>query len=287
MKTFFLYALWTLASLFVFLWVLFPGEFAENLMEAHARQRFAPATVNVEGVSPTFPLGLKVKGAALTLPGKAPMTVRDIRVTPSLFTLVTSQPGAGMKATIFGGKVTGDGRVKLGTGRWTRVAGRLEGMDLSTLLPLLKDRIPIEFAVTGRGDGTLDLSRDKAAKGTGQLTLSNVTVELKDPLIPLDKLEFASVEVDVEVAGPKVTFSRIHVEGTEVDAELKGTVSLSSRPASSRINISGTLNPDPGFVKELSDRLPVSMLVDPNMLKRGRIPLRISGTLANPRVSLR
>jgi len=91
----------------------------------------------------------------------------------------------------------------------------------------------------------------------------------------------------VEVTGPKVTFTRIHVEGTEVDAELKGTLSLSSRLESSRINISGTLNPDPAFVKELSDRLPISMLMDPKRLKRGRIPLRISGTLSNPRVSLK
>jgi len=287
MKTFFLYGLWTLAALLFFLWLLFPGEFAEALIEAHADRRLSPGTLNVEGVSPALPLGLSVKGVALTLPGLPPVTARNIRVTPSWLTLVTSRPGAEMTASLFGGKAAGSARIRYKGRQWSRIRGRLKGMDLATVSPLLKGRVPIEWSVSGRGDGTFELSRDNKAKGTGRLSLANVTVGFDDPLIPLDNLEFASVVVDVEVDGSKLTFSRIHVEGTEVDAELKGTLTLSRRLESSRINISGTLNPDPGFVKELSDRLPISMLMDPKLLKRGRIPLRISGTLSNPRVSLK
>jgi len=124
-------------------------------------------------------------------------------------------------------------------------------------------------------------------KGTGRVQLTDVTVAVDDPIFPVKKLSFASVIAEVEVTGATLAIKRIHVDGNEVDAELRGTLMLSTPLESSRINISGTVNPDAGFVKELTDRIPLAMLVDPKLLKQGRIPLRISGTLGDPRVSLK
>jgi type II secretion system protein N len=287
MKKRFFYGLWTLISLLFFLRILFPGEFAEALIEAHADREIGPGSLNVEGVAPALPLGIKVRGMALKVSDFPPVTVRDVRLTPSWLTLVTSNPGAGVTASLFGGTADIAGRIRYEGHRLTRLEGQLTDVDLSTLTPFLKARIPVEITLSGRGDGVLDLSRGKALEGTARLSLADVTVGFKDPLIPLEKLVFGSVIVEVEVVGRSLTFSRIHVDGTEVDAELRGTLTLSDRIESSSLNITGTVNPDPGFVKELTDRIPLAMLADPKLLKQGRIPLRISGTLAKPKVSFK
>lgn len=283
----FLYSLWTLASLLFFLWLLFPGAFAEALIEAHTDRKFGNVSVDVKGVRPALPLGLSVKGLALGLPELPPVSVRGIRVTPSWLTLVTPRPGAGMKASIFGGSVEADVRVRYKGLAWSRVTGEMEDVDLATLSPFLKGRLPVDLALSGRGDGILELTRDKEVTGMVEIRLADVTVGLKDPVIPVEKLTFASVTAEVEVKGRKLTISSVHVDGTEVDAELRGSLTLSKRLESSRINVNGTVNPDPDFVKTLSDRVPLAMLVDPKLLKRGRIPLRITGTLGNPKVSLK
>lgn len=287
MKKFLLYGLWTLASVLFFLWLLFPGEWAESLIEAHANRQLRNGSLTVEGVSPALPLGLSAKGVALALPALPPVTARDLRVTPSLLTLVTPRPGAGASASIFGGTAEAKARVRYKGRQWDRLTGRVDGVDLAALAPFLKGRLPVEVSLAGRGDGSLELTRDKAVTGAGRIDLTDVTVGVEDPMIPLKKLTFGAVAVEVAVAGRTLTFGRIHVEGAEVDAELKGTLTLSRRLEASRLNISGTVNPDPGFVRDVTDRVPLAMLVDPKLLKRGRIPLRVTGTLANPRVSFK
>ncbi|BCS94726.1 hypothetical protein DSLASN_03580 [Desulfoluna limicola] len=283
----FLYSLWTLASLFFFLWLLFPGEFAEALIEAHTDRKVGNVSVNLEGVGPALPLGLSVKGLSLSLPDMPPVSARDIRLTPSWLTLVTSRPGAGMKASLFGGRVEADVRVRYKGFAWNSISGEVEDVDLSTLSPFFSGRLPVDLTLSGQGQGRLELTRDNEVTGTGEIRLAGVTVGIKDPIIPVEKLTFASVTAEVEVKGRKLTITRVHVDGTEVDAELRGTLTLSDRIESSRINVNGTVNPDPDFVKTLSDRVPLAMLVDPKLLKRGRIPLRITGTLGEPRVSLK
>lgn len=287
MKKRFLYSLWTLASLLLFLWVLFPGEFVEALIEAHADRKFGNVSVNVEGVGPALPLGLSVKGLALNLPDFPVVRARDIRLTPSWLTLVTPRPGVAMKASLFGGRVKADVRVRYKGLVWQRITGEVEDVDLATLSPFVNGRLPIDLVLSGRGEARLDLTRDKEVTGTGEIRLVDVTVGITDFIIPVEKLSFASVIVEVEVKGHNLTVSRIHVDGTEVDVELRGTLTLSNRLESSRINLSGTVNLDPGFIRELTDRVPLAMLVDLKLLKRGRIPLRIRGTLGDPKFSLK
>jgi type II secretion system protein N len=283
----FLYSLWTLASLLLFLWLLFPGEFAESLIEGHADRRLGAGSVDVEGVRPALLLGLSVQGLALTLPDLPVVTAQDIRLTPSWLTLFTLRPGAAMKASLFGGNAEADARIRYSGLAWDRITGEIEDVDLATLSPFVDGRLPVDLVFSGRGQANLELTRDKGVKGKGRIELADVTVGITDPIIPVEKLSFASVVVEVEVTGRTLTVGRIHVDGTEVDAELRGTLTLSNPLESSRVNLTGTVNPDPGFVKELTDRAPLAMLMDPKLLKKGRIPLRISGTLGDPKVSFK
>ncbi|WP_300672387.1 type II secretion system protein GspN [Desulfoluna sp.] len=288
MKKRLLYTFWIVISLFFFLRVLFPGEFAEVWIESHVDREFGAGSLNVEEVTPALPLGLTVKGLAFKVAELPPLTLRDIRLTPSWLTLFSATPGAEMQASLLGGEAEVDGRFQYEGRQWQHLKGRVADVDLSTLMPFIKGSMPLEISLSGRGDGSLDLSREKKkVEGTGRLSLFDVTVGFKDPIIPVKKLEFASIAVDVEVVGRRLAFSRVHVEGTEVDAELSGTLTLLNRIESSRIDIRGTVNPDPGFVKDLTDRIPLAMLADPKLLKRGRIPLRISGTLEHPKVSFK
>ena len=275
------YALWTLASLLFFLWFLFPGAFVETLVEARAH-----GSVDVKGVGLALPLGLKAKAVSYLSPNFSPVAARDVRVTPAWLAMVTSSPGVRVKASCFGGTVKTSMRVAY-KGSWRSIDAKAEAISLAALLPYLESLLPVKMILSGLGEARLDLVWDPVIEGDGKVVLSQVVVGFDDPLIPVDALTFSTVTAEVAVKGQTLTLSRFHVEGTEVNAELRGTVTLPGRMASSRINLTGTVDPDPAFVKILSDRVPLAMLVDPKLLKRGRIPLRITGSLAAPRVSLK
>ena len=286
MKKPFFYGLWTLASLLFFLWFLFPGAFVETLVEARAHGLVPHGSVDVNGVGPALPLGLKAKTVSYLSPDFSPVAARDVRVTPAWLTVVTASPGLRVKASCFGGTVKTSMRVAY-KGGWRSLKVKADAIRLAALLPYLESHLPVKMTLSGLGDASLNLTREPLTEGGGKVALSDVVVGFDDPLVPVDALTFSTVTAEVTVKGQTLTLSRLHVEGTELDAELRGTVTLTGQMASSRINLTGTVDPDPAFVKALSDRVPLAMLVDPKLLKRGRIPLRITGSLADPRVSLK
>lgn len=286
-----LYSLWTLTSLLFFLWLLFPGAFAESLIEAYAHGKLGRGVVDVAGVHPALPVGLAMDGVTMDLPQGA-ITARDVRVTPAWLTVMTLKPGGRLNAVAFGGHLTAEVRTGYTGGGWRRLTGQMEAMDLATLSPFLEGMLPVAVSLTGQGAGTLALAREGEGTasdmtGSAEINLSDVGVAISDTFFPVKKLSFAAVSADMAIKGRTLTLDRLYLEGSEVDAELKGRVILDRRMASSRIDITGILTLAPDFVKALSKGLPLAMLVDPNVLKRGRIPIRIGGTLGSPRISLK
>lgn len=281
-----LYSLWTLVSVLLFFWILFPGEFAAELIKGHANRMFPNAEVSLEGVGLAVPFGLTVKKLAVGAPGLSPVAVQALRLTPSWLTLVSLSPGADLSASLFGGRVALSGRSGY-KGGWRKITAEVESVDLSTLSPFVKGRLPVAFTLSGKGEAALDLARDKEATGEGTVRLEEVTLGFSDSIIPFEKLTLGTVTAEVAVKGTTVTVSSLHVDGTELDAELRGSVVLSTPISLSRVTLSGTVSPAPAFVSVLTDRVPLGMLMDPKLLKRGRIPLRISGTLGAPDVSFK
>ena len=282
-----LYSLWFICSTLIFIWVLFPSEFAEEILETRTNQALRQAQVDLNGLGLSVPPGLNLDALSLSVSQMPELKVTDIRVSPSWHTLVTSSPGGSFTADLFGGELS----VRLRSGYKPPLVRALDvtmaALDLSKLSPLLKGALPVPVSLSGLGEGVVHLADDKGLlKGEGSVSLRGVSVGLNELPIPLGDIVFNAVDGEVEINGFQVKVKRLKAKGPQISADFRGTITLSRRMDASRLNLTGSVSPDAGFVKTLSDKIPLSMLVDPKRLKQKRIGLRIEGTLGNPRVSL-
>jgi type II secretion system protein N len=142
--------------------------------------------------------------------------------------------------------------------------------------------------VEGTLDGTVSYrgQRNPLMDGSGQanLRLSQGRVELLQPFITLESIDFNEMEIEVVLKKQQINLSRLELKGQQLHGTLSGTITLKQELAKSGLDLRGTIEPFAGLFKGTAGTSDTVQFFK-QRLKGGAFPLVIQGTVGEPKIN--
>ena len=133
------------------------------------------------------------------------------------------------------------------------------------------------LSYTGRYNPLMDGS------GEANLRLSHGRVELLQPFLTLESIDFNEMKIEIVLKKQKIDVTRLELKGQELHGTLSGTITLNEGFAKSRLDLRGTIEPFAAFFKSAAGT-PDTLKLFKQRLKGGSIPFVIHGTLGEPKI---
>lgn len=238
------YALFALAALVLFAWVLMPSEALRSMIRSALAKNQAGLIVRFDAAEHAFPFGITFTGLTVSAKdGKGPRIEAE-RVTahPALASLATGRLAFRVRAAAMGGQVEGDvafrNRFSASGPLDTDLAfGNLNAAECPWLAALLGR------AVRGRVDGRMRFEGMPAqwTAGTGhlELTLVNGLISMQAPLFGLQEMTFTRLQGSVDLDNGTLRVNQLQVSGDNLQGDFQGTIRLDGDLSRSPIALRG------------------------------------------------
>lgn len=284
---FLLYGIYALMAVGLFLYLLFPSAVVRELVVAQVRQSHSAVDVRIDEVRPSFPPGLRMFPLSFSYAGTQIIALQQLKVVPKLTSLLGNE-----KQVAYNGSIQGGG----GLEGYVRILQEAPRQKISGTLNV--SQLPIEniallkqisqVAVVGMLTTFVDFDTHKGPGGTADVNidLSPVRVNFTTPLMGLEQLDFTRIQSDLIVTPRMLQIKQIDATGAQLEARITGSVVFRFPLQESRLNLSCTVKPQPGFVAEQKDTMIGALLASSAAQQRGVI-IRIAGTLAKPNYVVR
>ncbi|MFP4475293.1 MAG: type II secretion system protein GspN [Desulfatibacillaceae bacterium] len=282
------YALYTIAVFILFLYVLFPSEQVVDYAEARFERMVPTADLTLEEIRPVAPFSVRAVGPRVRWRDMEVFAGDDVVVDPAVLATLRKKPAAAVTARAYGGTLKADISMSA-PGLRDPLSAHLEirDVDVSAMSALQKAAgRKVMGAVSGKVDFTGIVNQWHRGEGGGRLEVGGGGIELVEGLVDLEYLTFDSLIAEFDMKNGVVNLSRCEMSGRQVNGELSGDIRLSPSLPQSSLNLTGTINPTNEFFMEIGTDSPVAQLLR-EKAQRGRVPVRISGTLARPLMNFR
>jgi len=220
----------------------------------------SPVRLKIGEIKPSVPVSLRITDIELyqKSPSMLVLQIDELRVDPSIWSLIFGKPKVKLKGYAYGGSF--GGRIAdTGEGGY-EVEILLHGLLLDKYnwreLPMREETSvklggAVDFTVSGLADPKLkhqNLSGSVDIKNLSLLSSMIAGVELPD-------MTFPSVSIPFDVKNSQLTIKPTSVTGDKVDARLQGTVNLASPPEKSVCNLEVKLKLKGDFKESLDPLL--------------------------------
>ncbi len=225
-----------------FMFVTFPFEVVQDrLLAMVSGQVGRPLTAAEIRATPL--LWVRLSGVRVGPPGspdRAPFTVEEVRIRPSLPGLALGRLALRMKARLYGGRLSGTFGQKRGE-RSVKLAWK--GLRLDSLGPLAGMK---EASLAGSFSGNLHLAIQGENWATGRGSLSARLTEGASRNFsllgfPAPDLQDVEGSVEVRLQQKKAYLDRLALESPTLQLSVEGTADLLPRLSSSRLDLKGRL----------------------------------------------
>lgn len=287
-KTYLGYSLYgVLLALFLLYW-LFPSEAVSDYLESRVGKLNPQLELSIEDVRPCLPVGLALTNSTLYLGSqpRAPFLELDrLRVKPRISQFVQGHRFYDFTCPADSGKAEG----------WIHLEGDDNGVPVQASLRL--DHLPLQSfsrpkAVIRRDmdgilTGTLNFrgkfSFPVQGNGEAELRISNGRIDLLQPIMNLQEIEFSEATVAMKMEGQRISLSRIEIQSRQFQATASGHIALKKDLANSRLNLRGSMKPFPGLIQKGLGAL-TGLKAFREQLRSGNLNFMINGTLSQPRL---
>ena len=284
------YALFFLGIASFFLYLYFPSEGVRQYLEASATRISPDLSIDVEGIRPSFPLGIKFKNTRVhdeSKPGPPLFVTDTLVVLPTIDTILKWRPIFRFSFDAYGGEI--DGRLAFDSFAFD--GDIASDVDLKGILleryPMLRERL--KRKCTGVINGVVSYAFDTkavlAGSGRADLSVRNGTVGFTQPFMGLDRLGFEYIAIRVRIKDEQVVVQKLSLKGDELSAEGRGTIRLNQRLGRSMLDLTVQIDPSSGILRNDQGTLNLARLFM-NGAGSGQVQVRIHGTLAQPRFRL-
>lgn len=279
------YTLYIIGITAFFLYILFPANTVKTYIEYKIAEISPGVGIDIDAIHPGFPPGLSFSDANILYRNEPAVRMDNAWFAPAYLSLLSAGRGVNFSGAIANGKV--DGAIIMqasGDNPLAITRMHFEDIDIKEV-KLLRLLYPARFAglANGRLDyrGAAPATGQPAGTGSTELTISGVKIDFEKPLMGLNGLAFSRITADAEMENDQMTINRIDMEGVQFSASGSGTLSLRHPVASSRIDLKGVITLHPELMRSVGTLLPRQYR------KNDEIAVRITGTITDPRYSLR
>ncbi|MBI5816322.1 MAG: type II secretion system protein GspN [Nitrospinae bacterium] len=273
------YIFFFIAAFAVFFYVRFPSDILMSVVEKVSTG--APVIIKAKDASLSFPPGVKLYDAAISLPDPGRnveiLSARSVTARPSILSALMLKKGISISASTLDG--------------WIYFAGSGFGKDGSKLTLELDGVNPALMSiwkeegwgkVRGRVDGYGEISLPAAGliKGDGSFkaTLSSGSLMLSKVLVgPLGETPIDSGIVDIVLKSGKAVFNRCEFKGPMFDFSVEGEIIPAPDPRFSRLALKAHIR----LTGQLGEKLSPLLSFFPKG-PDGATIVKINGTIATP-----
>ena len=276
-RSLFLYFLYSCLLTGVLLVVRFPVETLRQYCVGAMERALPGMTCSIGGMDYVFPLTFRIHDIRVTRlhsPEDVFVFVKNlfVRVEPR-------QSSARLLAEAYGGRQ--ECRMLIKGKALTLADVTVHHLDLSQwggLQNLLGRKVSGFLEATGAYTGRLDELMAGEAKGI--VAVREGSMELLQPILSLDTINFQSIETEFHLRDQRVTITKGNLHGVEFNGTFAGTFTMTAPLGSGALGVSGELTPlsfadaDPGWKNRAT--------ILQTRYKQATLPFVISGTLAGP-----
>lgn len=282
----FFYGAFTLLVAIVFLYTLFPSNLARRLINAQLAAFEPEFEFATETVSPTFPPGLQLKPLTVSYTGLPLLRADHFKVLPEIMTLFSDHKNYSFNGPVGSGDLKGRAEFILDNNReQTKVTMNLIGVPLEAVD--IANQWP-GYSPSGDMNAYVDFDSRKGAGGTAKVTLdiAPARIMIDPPLMGLTQVTFSQLRTEMTVTQRMLQIRRCEADGPQFQGKISGSIIFRQPIEESRVTLSCTLKPQPGFIAEHKNDMLGGLLSSSSAQTRGLV-LRISGTLSNPQYVIR
>ncbi len=276
-----LYGLYFLAVTAVLLYALFPAATVKRYVESLGSRLDPALRTTVEAVRPAFPARVRLSGIRLRYDRRLLFKADRATVSPHLLAYLRGRRGYTLRCDTYGGRISA--KVAIAD---DQPAGRIrvDALDLAKI-PLLQGIDDLKPA--GRLGLEVDFLTDNGVlTGKGRFHLKDFRFSLEEMVPGVAELSFAGVDGKLRLKGTQLTIADGRAKGRQTDAAIRGSLDVAAPFGQSGLDLSLTLRPHAEFIAALRKN-PALRWVSAGMVGSRGLPLRISGTVGDPQVSVR
>ena len=286
-KRWFGYALYGILLTVTLFYLRFPSDALREYLQSTADRVNPDLHLFIERVSLSFPFGLKLIQARLSLkedPEAVLLKADAISFSPKVLSFLQGDSEYGFVCSAYDGDLKGriiliknDPRSSFNT------SIALKSLRISDDSPL--SRI-IRHNMEGVLSGTITYSgKDRFLKdGTGEadLTLSDGWIRFMQPILSLETINFNEILLKINLKNQRLNVTRFELNGDKIRGTASGTIYLRKEFLKSSINLRGNIEPFADFLAELTESIDIIKLFKQGR-KGGKLSFNIRGTIKDPR----
>ena len=285
------YLLFALILTVALLYYRFPSDALRDYLQSMAYSANPPLALSVDSLELSLPIGLKLVETQVALkdmPDTIILSADSLLVRPQVWSLFRGKPVYRFHCVAYRGDLVGSVYVeKDGTRDFIDTKIDLRNIHVADHAYLSQ---LIGRHVEGTLDGTVSYKgqRNPLVDGSGQanLRLSQGRVELLEPFITLESIDFNEMQIEVGLEKQQINLSRLELKGQQLHGTLSGTITLRQELAKSRLDLKGTIEPFAGLFKGPAGTGDTVQFFK-QRFKGGAFPVVIQGTVGEPKIKFK
>jgi len=289
-KTWMAYILYAILLTLGLLYILFPSRDVKAYLEARVEDSTIPVHISIGDISPSLAFGLNLRETEFSrqaAPDIVLLRADRLFVRPGLWSYLRGKMKVCFDGRLNDGFVEGcvqfnekNPDTPFSTSMTFRdiLLGKIEN-----LADLIGRHVEGSLAGSLAYDGQIDSLMEGA--GEADFRLSNGRIELQEPVLDLNAVDFDELWVKLTLKKRRVDLTHMELKGPNIYGTLTGTISIRRELMDSGLNLKGTVDPSKSFL-EGSEGASVTVKLLGQSLGDGPLSFRVRGTLKNPRFDL-
>lgn len=275
-----LYVIYALVLTLALLYIRFPAQKFKIFCEKQVEQFFTDTSCSIAHIGYGFPASIifeKVKIGKMEGEQQSIFVVDQLKIRPGIKFWNTIKIG---------------GKLYSGTLRTYLIFDRVEKnyrladivLNNLNLDEIAKDQGIVNRKIIGNLGGSghfqAQWTTPKKGQGKAQIKISSGSLEFLQPVLSLPALQYDQISFDMSYT-EQLEIKTGKIKGTDVNAEFEGNVNIMSSLLTSRVNLSGLLEPRREFLQ--THPLEAKMVKQyAARYKKSALPFKLGGTVSNP-----
>jgi type II secretion system protein N len=277
---FFGYVLFIAMCIVFSLYVHFPGNTVSDYIEHRVSQLHLNIKLDIDPITPCFPLGLKTKAVQARHEGNPLVTMENVRSVFDVKTLFATMAKASFKADVLEGILSGRVGISRTPPRDLDIETSLEGLKLKQIS---LDKSLADVKVSGLVSGKIAAAFKKGMIhiNDGQIKFTDLVLDFAQPRFSVETYFFSTGNIKFDM--PKDNIIRIDectMTGRQTDIRASGTIHVDKDFQDSILDIKAKIILYPLFFMNAGDAAPVD--VAKNNSDNAIVHLNIGGTIKTP-----
>ncbi len=115
--------------------------------------------------------------------------------------------------------------------------------------------------------------------GEASLTISDGLLKLAEPVLGVETVDFKEIQVKMSLKGQRISISTAELKGSKMTGTFSGAIDMDSDFMESRLDLHGKVEPAATFFRDVPG---AGQAI--NLIKDGKVPFTLKGTIRDPRM---